>query len=131
MGIRDLGTLGGSGANDYSIASGINDAGQVAGSSPTTGGELHAFITGPAGEGLMDLNSLVDLPQGLVLSQAIGINDSGQVVAIGIVPEPETYALMLAGLMLVGFIARRKKGTVDGTGTAFDRRTACPALLTA
>jgi len=26
------------------------------------------------------------------------------------VPEPETYALMLAGLAMVGFIAGRRKG---------------------
>jgi hypothetical protein len=37
------------------------------------------------------------------------INNNGQVVAIGIVPEPETYALLLAGLALIGFIARRKE----------------------
>ena len=58
----------------------------------------------------MDLNSLVDLPDGVILTHAIDINNNGQVIATGIVPEPETYALMLAGLVLVGFIARRKKG---------------------
>ena len=75
----------------------------------TAGGAHHAFITGPNGAGMMDLNSLVDVPGGLVLSEAIGINNSGQVVAIGTIPEPEIYALFLAGLALVGFIARRKK----------------------
>ena len=29
---------------------------------------------------------------------------------VGAVPEPETYALMLAGLSLMGFIARRRRG---------------------
>ena len=34
----------------------------------------------------------------------------GQVAAIGIpIPEPETYAMLLAGLGLLGFIARRRK----------------------
>ena len=32
-----------------------------------------------------------------------------QTPTVGVVPEPETYALMLAGLGLVGFMARRKK----------------------
>jgi hypothetical protein len=56
----------------------------------------------------MDLNSLVDLPAGVILQTARGINNSGQVVAF-VIPEPEIYALFLAGLALVGFIARRKK----------------------
>ena len=30
------------------------------------------------------------------------------------VPEPETYALMLAGLAAVGFAARRRRREVDG-----------------
>jgi hypothetical protein len=60
--------------------------------------------------GMRDLNSLVDVPGGLVLVGATGINNSGQVVAgVTVIPEPEIYALFLAGLALVGFIARRKK----------------------
>ena len=31
-------------------------------------------------------------------------------VTVGVVPEPETYALMLAGLGLVGWMARRRRG---------------------
>jgi hypothetical protein len=53
------------------------------------------------------LNSLVDVPGGLVLELAVGINNVGQVIAIAI-PEPEISALFLAGPALVGFIARRK-----------------------
>ena len=93
----------------YSYAYGINDAGQVVGYSHTAGGAQHAFITGPDGAGMMDLNSLVDVPAGVILISATGINNSGQVIAIGTIPEPEIYALFLAGLALVGFIARRKK----------------------
>ncbi len=59
---------------------------------------------------MMDLNSLslVGLPAGVVLESASGINNAGQVIATTI-PEPEVYALFLAGLALVGFVAPRKK----------------------
>lgn len=45
----------------------------------------------------------------------LGVTNAGggtglsHAVFIGTVPEPETYALMLAGLGLVGFMARRRK----------------------
>lgn len=51
-----------------------------------------------------------------LLFRAIGTSDSlgGSLDAISVtttspVPEPETYAMMLAGLGLLGFIARRRK----------------------
>ncbi|MDN5753501.1 MAG: hypothetical protein L0H15_09500 [Nitrosospira sp.] len=65
-----LGTLGGS----YTYARGINDSGQVVGWSDTTGGDPHAFITGPDGMGMTDLGTL-----GGSYSSAYDINDSGQV----------------------------------------------------
>ena len=75
----------------------------------TAAGPYHAFITGPNGVGMTDLNSLVSLPGGVVLTEATGINNHGQVAVIGNIPEPETYAMLLAGLGLLGFIARRRK----------------------
>jgi probable HAF family extracellular repeat protein len=105
VGMADLGTLGGYG----SFAYGINDAGQVVGGSLTAAGGGHAFITGPNGGGMTDLNALVSHPAGVVLAYATGINNHGQVAAIGIIPEPETSAMLLAGLGLLGFIARRRK----------------------
>jgi probable HAF family extracellular repeat protein len=104
MGMTDLGTLGG--LSSYAI--GINDAGQVAGGSETASGFSHAFITGSNGVGMTDLNSLVSLP-GVTFTEATAINNHGQVVAIGVIPEPETYALLLAGLGLIGFKARGRK----------------------
>jgi hypothetical protein len=48
------------------------------------------------------------LPAGWVLTEARGINDAGQVIAAAI-PEPESYALLLAGLALVGAMTWKKK----------------------
>jgi probable HAF family extracellular repeat protein len=106
VGMTDLGTLGGK----YSYASAINDVGQVVGWSSTATGEEHAFITGPNGVGMTDLNSLVELPAGYVLIDAYDINNAGQAVVIATsVPEPQSSALLLAGLGLIGFVAWRQK----------------------
>ncbi|SFH60764.1 probable extracellular repeat, HAF family [Nitrosospira sp. Nsp14] len=69
--VTNLGTLGG----DLSYASGINDLGQVVGTSSTDKGQRHAFITGPNGAGMTDLGTL-----GGDFSYPNGINDAGQVV---------------------------------------------------
>lgn len=113
VGMTDLGALGG----NYSAAEGINASGQVVGESTIAGQNrtLHAFITGPNGAGMIDLNSLVHLPDGVVLTNAIAVNNIGQVIAdasvsiVPEVPEPESYALMLVGLALIGVIMRRKQ----------------------
>jgi probable HAF family extracellular repeat protein len=110
MGMTDLGTLGGT----DSFATGVNDAGQVVGYSDTADGSQHAFITGPNGVGMTDLNSLVvNLPGGDLIETASGINNHGQVIVtvagVPAVPEPETYAMLLAGLALTGFMARLRK----------------------
>ncbi len=116
-GMRDLGTLGGIDSDSY--ASGTNDDGQVVGYSSTPGGAVHAFITGPDGVGMTDLNSLIDLPDGVTLIGAIDINNAGQVVAAAqVIPEPETYAMLLAGLGVIGFMARRKKAAIPGRTAA-------------
>jgi hypothetical protein len=55
---------------------------------------------------MTDLTSFADLPDRVY--DALGINIQGQVIALS-VPEPASYALMLAGLGLVSFMARGKK----------------------
>ena len=97
----DLGTLGG----NRTVATAINDAGQVVGHSWTATGAAYAFITDPDGEGMTDLASLVSPPTGFTyFSDATAINNNGQVAAV--VPEPAIYAMLLLGLGLVSFLAR-------------------------
>jgi probable HAF family extracellular repeat protein len=100
VGVTFLDTLGG----NQGYASGINDAGQVIGYFDMASGYSHGFITGPNGVGMTDLNSLVNLSGGNFIDRAYAINNHGQViVTIAVVPEPEAYAMLLAGLALVGF----------------------------
>jgi probable HAF family extracellular repeat protein len=86
--LTDLGTLGGDSTGAYDI----NDAGQVVGYSRTAAGDEHTFITGPNGVGMTDPNSLVELPAGIVLASAAGINNMGQIIVyastIPTIPEP-------------------------------------------
>ena len=95
VGMTDLGAPGGG------AAYGINAAGEVVGQAG------HAFVTGPNGVGITDLNSLVSL-SGVTFTKAMDINNHGQVVVVGSIPEPQTYALLLAGLGLIGVMARRR-----------------------
>ena len=128
----DLGTLGG--WSSYGV--GINDSGQVVGNAQTSDGTYHATIwNGTTPTDLNDYLSISDRNAGWRFETATGINDSGWITGgahnyntgfntaflltpcptctsypyVYPVPEPETYALFMAGLGLMGFIARRRK----------------------
>lgn len=117
--MNDLGTLSGS-TNSY--GHGINSAGQVVGMDSLyygSGVYYRAFLY--SNGSMTDLNTLIDPAAGWSLTTASDINDAGQIVGYGSiagetraflltpVPEPETYAMFLAGLVLVGHIAGRRK----------------------
>jgi hypothetical protein len=66
------------------------------------GGEWAAFnVTGT--------NGSMDFLSGLHVRSLANGNSEGFVTVTTPVPEPSTYALMLAGLGMVGFIARRRR----------------------
>lgn len=71
-------------------------------------------IASDPGPTFVDTQVIVFSPSG---SPLVMINDPGAaslvVGTVAAVPEPQTYALMLAGLGLVGFVARRRKQRAD------------------
>lgn len=90
--ITDLGTLGGT----YSAALGINDAGQIVGSSMTAVGAQRAFLH--SGGVMYDLNSLIPDGSGWLLIAATGINDNGQIVGTGFInSRPSSFLLTPQG----------------------------------
>jgi uncharacterized membrane protein len=120
-----LGTLEG---YAHAIAYGNNDEGSVVGNSYNVSGDYssHATYWSPNTTTAIDLNGF--LPEsvkdaGWVLINAQAINDSGAIVGDAFnsklgtlhafvltpVPEPETYAMLLAGLGVVSFLGRRKR----------------------
>lgn len=74
-----LGTLGGA----FSVAHGINNADQIVGASLTGGNDaFHAFLF--TGGIMYDLNQLLVDADRWELLQAVGINDQGQIVGVGL-----------------------------------------------
>lgn len=131
--------LSGMSGND-SHATDINDKGLVIGVSNDDFrgyGRQQAVLW--SGTSVINLNSLVDPSLGLWLNNAIAINNNGLIVgtaidsmgrtvayklsvadmqlspAIGFaapVPEPSTYAMLLAGMGMIGWTARRRKTNI-------------------
>jgi probable HAF family extracellular repeat protein len=117
---QDLGTLGGV----NSSAQGMNNVGQVVGYSDTLSMGRHAFLYSDGG--MYDLNSFAGVVgSGWSLTQAVDVNDAGQILGYGsfngqenkafllspvtAVPEPQGFAMLLLGLGLTALVRRRKK----------------------
>jgi probable HAF family extracellular repeat protein len=113
-----------------SRAFGINSQGQIVGDVDIGAGGQHATLWN--GTTATDLNTFLDastINEGWRLAVAYGINDSGSIVGIARndftgsfqsfllskpnvvtpVPEPETYAMLLGGLGLLGFARQYRK----------------------
>jgi probable HAF family extracellular repeat protein len=122
----DLGTLDGL-ALSSSLANDISNDGLIVGESRlnTYSSLPRAFIHD--GTTMVDLNDLIDPLAGWMLQSAQAINASGQIVGYGShngqihaflltpgaitnpVPEPATWALMIAGLGAIGLATRRQR----------------------
>ncbi len=123
--MTDLGTLGGR----RSFANGINLAGQIVGiANDISDADYLAFVLDPGGV-MTDLNTLIDPALGWTLYNAAAINDAGQIAAFGCrgendcmglllapVPEPGTWAMLLAGLGALGWarLAKRRAAAASG-----------------
>ncbi len=87
--IQDLGTLPG---DPCSRAYGLNARGQVVGTSTDCFNTLHAFVWQDGGR-MMDLNALIQPGTGYQLTNAIDINDRGEILAkaapIGFTPDDD------------------------------------------
>ena len=115
--LTDLGTLGGF----FSIATALNDSGLVVGSADLADNMPHAALWQDGT--VTDLNIFMDADSrraGWILRVAEDVSDTGLIVGsafnefsgedraffLSPVPEPETGALLLAGLALVGWASR-------------------------
>ena len=87
--MRDLGTFAGSTSTVWGF--GINDLGVVVGQS-TFQSTYHAFVY--SGGKIKDLNSMIPAGSGWELTEANGINGSGQIVGMGTL-KGQTHAYLL------------------------------------
>ena len=89
--MTDLGTVG---TDACSRASAINSEGQIVGGSSDCSTFLHAYLWEDGGP-MVDLNTLVAAGSGLTLTEALFINDSGEIVGNGVLSNGDTHAFVL------------------------------------
>ena len=120
-----LHNLGGLAPYRSSDATDINNLGQIVGTAGLADGTAHAFLY--EGGTMIDLNALIDPASGWTIQGAAAINDLQQIAAtacrdgvcqavrldlVGEVPEPASFALLLAGLggLALSGAVRRSRG---------------------
>jgi probable HAF family extracellular repeat protein len=105
--MQDLATLGGLNSYSYNLSAG----GQVIGASEVhvTSDHTHAFLY-TSGNGMVDLNTLIDPLSGWELSDAADINSAGQITGQGVINH-EYHAYLLTPILVPGDFNR--DGSVD------------------
>jgi probable HAF family extracellular repeat protein len=111
--MHDLGTLGGNDATAY----GINDSGVIVGRSNVIGSPgFQAFVY--SNGQMTNLNTLIPSNSGWTLNEALGINNSGQIVGAGTydgeslaflldpVPEPASCSVLIGAVAIL--LSRRR-----------------------
>jgi len=105
-GMRELDSFG-----EETSARGINDSGTIVGYAnipgidPAPMWRQHATIW--QNGAIADLNTLISSEVDYLLTIARGINDSGQIIASGYVPEPATFLMLAAGSLMLRMKRRR------------------------
>lgn len=125
-GMHDLGTLGGTSSN----ATGINTSGQIVGYSSLAGQTIqHAFLYDSTG--LHDLNSLLTAnPDGWTLTEARGINDSGQIAGNGINAAGANHALLLTPVQTFALtVTPDDQGSIKSNLAGIDCGLVCSAAF--
>jgi probable HAF family extracellular repeat protein len=118
----DLGTVDG---DPSSVAFHINLKGQVVGASTNLSGEwIHAFLWENGGP-IIDLNTLIPLDSGVQLFSAPDINDRGEIVALGVLPNGDGHAFLLIPCR------ERDQGCEDETAPATTTTQSSPTMTEA
>lgn len=127
-----LGSLGtNASGSSFAFPNAIDDSGDIVGASSKYVNHVlvgtHATIWPAGGTLAVDLNDLVDLPSGWILTNAHGINDSGMIVASGtfdpdgsgpilasdfavrLIPVPEPGAPIVLGFLISLLAPRSRK----------------------
>jgi probable HAF family extracellular repeat protein len=86
------GAFGGTAMGTFSLASGVNNRGQIVGRSIATNGQDHAFLWSDGA--MVDLNDTIPNGSGWTLIEAASINGSGQIVGFGTI-NSQTHAFLL------------------------------------